>query len=72
KEYDLQSAYDLVRDSENWQSGTDFSIVVERDGKEMKFTGKVTQPTDKEVQIREMDLPEDDPKVKLRKAWLKD
>ena len=72
KEYDLQSAYDLVRDSENWQPGTDFSIVVERDGKEMKFTGKVTQPTDKEVQIREMDLPEDNPKVKLRKAWLKD
>ena len=71
QEYNLQTAYNLVKDSQSWQPGDDFSMIVDRDGKNIEFKDKVATPTDKEVVIREMDLPENSPKIELRKAWLK-
>ena len=72
KEYTIQNAYDLVMQSQSWQPGNDISMVVERDGAEVTLQGKISQPTDSKIIIKEMDLPENDPRVKLRKAWLND
>jgi len=57
--------------SQDWEPGDDITIVVNRDDEEVKLTGKITKPTDKLILLKEMDLPEDNAKVKLRKAWLK-
>lgn len=72
KEYNIQNAYELVMESQSWQEGEEITMVVERDGEEITLTGTITAPTDVEMKLEEMDLPEDDPRVQLRQAWLKD
>jgi len=69
--YAIENVYDLIMESLSWEAGEDISIVVDRDNEEVKLTGKITQPTDKLMLLKEIELPEDNPKVKLRKAWLK-
>lgn len=71
-EYNVQNVYDMVMKSQAWKEGDEITMVVIRDGEEVKLTGKITQPTDVEMTLKEMDLPENDPRVQLRKAWLKD
>ncbi|MCM4158734.1 peptidase M61 [Antarcticibacterium flavum] len=71
-EYSIQNVYDLVMQSQAWQESEDISMVVERDGEETTLTGKVIQPTDSVTELKEMELPQDDPRVQLRKAWLLD
>ncbi len=68
--YTIQNAYDLVMKSQSWQPGEDIVMVVERDGEEVTLKGKITQPTDTQMIIKELDLPENDPRVQLREAWL--
>lgn len=69
--YNIQNVYELVMASQSWQEGQDIEMVVIRNGEEIKLNGKITQPTDTEIGLGEMDLPEDDPRVQLRQAWLK-
>ena len=69
--YAIENVYDLIMESQSWEVGEDITIVVNRDNKEITLTGKITTPTDKLIILREMELPEDNAKVKLRKAWLK-
>lgn len=70
-EYNLENAYQLIMKSQSWQEGDQIKMIVVRDGKEMVLTGNISQPTDKQILLKEADLPEDHPKVLLRKAWLK-
>lgn len=70
-DYSIENVYDLIMESQSWEAGEDITIVVDRDNEEVKLTGKITQPTDKLILLKEMELPEDNAKVKLRKAWLK-
>jgi predicted metalloprotease with PDZ domain len=69
-DYNVQNVYDLVMKSQSWQEGEDIVMVVKRDGKEIELKGKILVPTDVEMKITEMELPENDPRVILRKAWL--
>lgn len=70
-DYAIENVYDLIMESQSWEVGEDISIIVHRDNEEVQLTGKITQPTDKQILLREMELPEEHAKVKLRKAWLK-
>ena len=70
-DYSIENVYDLIMESQSWEAGEDITIVVDRDNEEVKLTGKITQPTDKLILLKEMELPGDNAKVKLRKAWLK-
>lgn len=70
-EYNIQNVYDLVSQSQSWQEGEDITMVVVRDGEEVELKGKISQPTDTEMKLTELELPETDPRVALRKAWLK-
>ncbi|HET8885491.1 MAG TPA: peptidase M61 [Salinimicrobium sp.] len=70
-EYNLQNIYGLIGASQGWNIGDDISIVVLRDGEEVNLNGKVTKPMASQISVQEMELPENDPRVKLRDAWLK-
>ena len=69
--YNVQNVYELVMDSETWVEGDELIMIVDRDGKEIELKGKISKPTDTELKLRAMDLPENDPRVNLRKEWLK-
>ena len=71
-DYNIQNVYDLVMKSQAWQPGEEITMVVNRKGEELPLSGKITQPTDVELKLVEMDLPENDPRVKLRQSWLHD
>lgn len=71
-EFTIQNVYELIMQSQSWEEGQDFTLVVNRDGEETQLSGKIAQPTDTEMKLTEMDLPESDPRVSLRKAWLMD
>lgn len=71
-EYTIENVYDLVMKSQSWEEGDDITMLVIRNGQEVALSGEVTQPTDEVTEIREMDLPPNDPRVELRQAWLKD
>lgn len=68
--YNLENAYQLIMKSQSWQEGEEIKMTIVRDGEEMILTGNISQPTDKQLLLKESDLPEDHPKVLLRKAWL--
>lgn len=69
-EYNLENAYQLIMKSQSWQEGEEIKMTVVRDGEEMVLTGNISQPTDKQILLKEEDRPEDHPKALLRKAWL--
>lgn len=69
--YNVQNVYELVLNSESWVEGDDFTMIIERDGEEKELTGKIIPPTDSELKLRSMDLPENDPRIKIRRDWLK-
>ncbi len=71
KAYNIQNVYDLVMTSQSWKDGEDVSMILERNDEEITLNGKITLPTAKKNTIVEMDLPESDPRVKIRTAWLK-
>lgn len=70
KEFTLENAQMLLGSMYQWQSGQDFELKVERDGKEIVFKGKLTQ-----AYTNSQSLVEDETatpaQVTLRKAWLK-
>lgn len=69
--YAIENVYDLIMESQSWEVGEDITIVVDRDDEEITLKGKITTPTDKLIILKEIELPKDNIKVKLRKAWLK-
>lgn len=69
--YDIQNVYELVMNSQSWQEGEAISIAVLRDDKEIALTGKISQPTDIKMRLKEEALAPGDSKAELREAWLK-
>lgn len=69
--YDVNNVYELIMISQSWEEGDDLNMVVIRDGEEVKLSAVISQPTDTEKIIKEMDLPESDSRIALRKEWLK-
>ncbi|MFO7719757.1 MAG: peptidase M61 [Gillisia sp.] len=70
-EYTVENVYELVMKSQSWTEGEDIQMTVFRGDEQVVLTGKITQPTAKQIKLKEANLPENDPKIKLRKAWLK-
>lgn len=70
--YNLKTAYNLIVTSQGWEEGEEVSFVVMRDGEEVTLTTTTSQPTEISLVLREKDLSEDHPEVRLRQAWLKD
>ncbi|HET8839168.1 MAG TPA: peptidase M61 [Flavobacteriaceae bacterium] len=70
-EYSLTNVRPLIMTSMAWQPGDEVTFVVKRDGKEISLSGKVITPMTTVSSWHEMNLPETDPRVQLRNAWLK-
>lgn len=69
--YSVANIRQLIMTARGWKPGDKVTFVVDRAGEEITLTGKVTAPTTMTTSLIEMDLPESDPRVQLRKAWLK-
>ncbi len=69
--YNVQNVYDLVLESESWEEGEEIKMIIDRDGKELELKGKILLPRDTELKLRNMELPENDQRMKIRKEWLK-
>jgi predicted metalloprotease with PDZ domain len=70
-EYTLENIRPLIMTSMGWQEGEDFKIVIVRDGEEMTYEGKTSQPYIEKTSLQSMEVNAEDPKFKLRQAWLK-
>ncbi|WP_121665580.1 M61 family metallopeptidase [Mesonia aquimarina] len=69
--YTLDNAYALIMTSQAWKDGDEVKMTIERDGEEMEVSATAKKPTTMQDSLQEMDLPETDKRVQLRKAWLK-
>ena len=70
-DYTLENIRNLISTSMAWGEGEDFKMTVERDGEELTFEGKTTQPFTNKTSLQSEELEETDPKFLLRQAWLK-
>ena len=71
EDFTLQTANTIIVKTFAWKAGDKISLEVERDGKTMILEGKAIVPQAEQIGLVIEDLPADNPKVKLRKAWLK-
>ena len=71
EDFTLQTANPIIGKSFAWKPGDKLSFEVIRDGKLMKLEGTAIVPQAEEVGMAIEDLPADNPKSILRKAWLK-
>lgn len=72
QEYNLESVYNLIGMTESWGEGEEVSMIVVRDGEEITLEATTFQPTEASLVLEEKELPEDDSRVELRRAWLRD
>ncbi|WP_196891322.1 M61 family metallopeptidase [Aureivirga marina] len=68
--YNLDNVQQLIFASMAIKEGDAIQMKVMRDGTEVTLTGKAIQPTVEKSELKALDLPESDAKVKLRKAWM--
>lgn len=70
-DYTLENIRNLISTSMAWGEGEDFKMTVEREGEELTFEAKTTQPYTNKTSLQSEELEESDPKFELRQAWLK-
>ena len=70
-EYSLENIRPLIMSSMSWEEGQEFTMTVERDGEEVSFETKTTQPYINKTSLQSMDLEASDKRLELREAWLK-
>jgi len=68
--YSIANVYDLVEVSRTWKAGDDITLVVVRNGEEITLNSKIVIPTIEVTVLENEDLPADDPRIKIQKAWL--
>lgn len=66
-----ENATDIIIKTFDWKPGDNISIEIVRDGKILKFEGTAINAQVEEKRFVVEDLPADNPKTKLRSAWLK-
>ncbi|NNT72629.1 peptidase M61 [Flavobacterium sp. IMCC34852] len=66
KEYNLDTIYDMIMESQNWKADDAISIKIRRDGKEQVINGKVKLASEEVEGYGLIDAS----KEKLNKAWL--
>lgn len=68
--YSIANVYDLVEVSRTWKAGEDITLVVVRNGEEITLKSKIVIPTIEVTVLENEDLPADDSRIKIQKAWL--
>ncbi len=71
EDFTLQTANAIIVKTFAWKAGDKISLEIVRDGKTMTLEGTAIVPQAEQVGLVIEDLPADNPKVKLRTAWLK-
>lgn len=71
EDFNLQTANNIIVKSFGWQPGDKITLDIVRDGNAMTLSGDAITPKAKQKALVIEDLPADNPKVKLRTAWLK-
>ena len=71
EDFTLQTANTIIVKTFSWKAGDKISLDIIRDGKPMKLEGTAIVPKAEVVGMVIEDLPADNPKAMLRKAWLK-
>jgi predicted metalloprotease with PDZ domain len=69
-DYNTDNVYALIMTARSWKAGDEVSLMIERDGKEMTLNADFAIPMGSKTSLNEMELDENDARVKLRKAWL--
>jgi predicted metalloprotease with PDZ domain len=67
----LQNARQILGKSMQWKVGDTLTFEIVRNEKTIKLEGKAIAPKTEEKSLVIEELPADNPKTKLRKAWLK-
>ena len=67
----LQNINQIIGQSFQWKPGDELSFEIERNGKLIQLKGKAVIPKFEQKVLKIKELPENDPRVLLRKAWLK-
>ena len=67
----LQNVNQIIGQSFQWKPGDELSFEIERNGKLIQLKGKAVIPKFEQKVLKIKELPENDPRVLLRKAWLK-
>ncbi|WP_298523982.1 peptidase M61 [uncultured Christiangramia sp.] len=70
EEYNVQNVYELIRKSQEWKEGDDFTMTIVRNEEEMQLKAKVSTPRDTQMTLSEVQNADGD-KIELRNAWLK-
>ncbi|TXK74309.1 peptidase M61 [Mesonia sp. HuA40] len=68
--FNLDNIMNLILTSRNWKEGDKIEMQVERDGALLNLKTKVITPVLIKKELKNMDLPLEDPRVELRNAWL--
>lgn len=71
EDFTLQTANTIIVKTFSWKAGDKITLDIVRDGKPMTLEGTAIVPQAEQIGLVIEDLPTDNPKVKLRKAWLK-
>ncbi|MEQ6123020.1 peptidase M61 [Pseudotenacibaculum sp. MALMAid0570] len=71
EDFTLNSARQIIGKSFQWKEGDALKIEVIRDGKTIALEGKIIKPKAEAKNLKVQELSADNPKVKLRNAWLK-
>ncbi|GGG97041.1 peptidase M61 [Polaribacter pacificus] len=69
--FTLQNANAMIVKSFEWKVGDSVTLEVVRGGKTIELKGTIITPKTEQIGLVIEDLPADNPKVILRKAWLK-
>ncbi len=71
KAYNAGNAVELLQEAAAWEAGREIKVTVKRNGSIKALQHKTFPPLMKARVLQEKELPPNDPKVKLREAWLK-
>jgi len=71
EDFTLQTANTIIVKTFSWKIGDKITLEIVRGGKTMTLEGTAIVPQTEQVGLVIEELPTDNPKVKLRKAWLK-
>lgn len=71
KKYTLSNIVQFINDSNMWMIGDPINFIIERDGKELTLSGRVSKPQISKPSLLEINHKNATHQVKIRNSWLK-
>lgn len=71
KKYTLSNIVQFINDSNMWMIGDPINFIIERDGKELTLSGRVSKPQISKPSLLEINRKNATHQVKIRNSWLK-